>query len=131
MKCHHAALLAVCCWVWAAQVTSAESRDPLAEDQETPDPLLQSTQPEERAKRYGSEGIYIQEGGDKDASQVSPDPLERSVQPPPVPGQQVPVQLPGLEREPPEAEQKKGKKTDSRKGSELQTPDPLLDNIGR
>ena len=131
MKHYCGALLAIYCWILGVQVAGAESRAPLAEDQVTPDPLLQSTQPGQRDKSYGSEGLYIQEGGDKDKAQITPDPLERSVQPPGAPGEEVPIELPELEREATDSAGKSGDRAGGREAGRQQTPDPLLNNIGR
>ncbi len=52
-----------------------------ADDLETPDSLLQLSDPDREKVRYGDDDIVVSDDGVKNNSLVKPDPLERSVNP--------------------------------------------------
>ncbi len=127
------------CWVTlfiaiVAQTAGADQK-PLADDIETPDSLLLTTDPNGQEKQYGSERILIQKGGAKDDRQRRPDPLESSLEPPKVDdqGQEIELFDPSPrtdgDRESTEA-RKRGFIEREKKGRMDQiTPDPLLDSV--
>lgn len=110
-------------------------QQPLADEIETPDSLLQTADPDEQEKQYGSERILIQKGGAKDDHQRRPDPLESSLEPPGKDDQGQQVEL--LEPSPPSDDEKET--AGARKGGLFErekkgrmdqiTPDPLLDSV--
>ncbi len=136
-------------WMTNGLLAEAGDGSRLADEIETPDALLQTTDEEKRRTRYGDEDIYISSEGDKENAIVKPDPLERM------------LDQPGARRRgdgdirlkfEPEGEladksiehpdpilsapgsAKSGQKQKDRKRSrdrddELETPDPLLDNM--
>lgn len=108
----------------AAPVTAFAAQDnkqPLADEVETPDPLLQKSD-----KVYGDDHIVIQKEGPQDMEDNAPDALERSVQ---KKEKTSGVKEQQIFKDEPSATQGKGKATKEKKDDRLTTPDSLLDNM--
>ena len=104
---------------------NATQRAPLADDVETPDPLVIKVDQEADKKRYGEEKIFIQRGGEGSSAQETPDPLERGLEKKETgKAEQIYPSKP--------AEGEVDKKTPGqleKNMDSLITPDPLLDSV--
>ncbi|HEB67855.1 MAG TPA: hypothetical protein ENI93_07900 [Gammaproteobacteria bacterium] len=124
-----------------------DSRPELADEIETPDALLRSTDEKERKEQYGDEDIYISSEGEKENAIITPDPLERSVGSGERPEGDIRLRLePSLDEsdkaiehpdpllKTPKARgdnKPKSGRPSKDKRDELETPDPLLDNMNQ
>lgn len=105
---------------WVCSFSYAQDTD----DQEKPDPLLDVTT-DEKTKKYGDSNVVIQVGGEKDSSQLKPDPLEKSL------AEKSKISEKKISYEKIiKTDKKKIKKELHTKGdSDQQTPDPLLNTV--